>query len=163
LYPWHPWHGRVVLTRRASGLHADLAYLCIPADAPPDARLAEIPRWMFDAGTCAAVGLQEVPRVDCAALRDLRSLLNAKDTAQSSDVLQGRLSERAINGDADGNVPEPEKSVTATAVLPTTRGAPLAGPRRSDARRGSSATRAAINSAARGRSQHKPTKSRKHR
>ena len=47
-YPWHRWYGQTILTRRAGGAHADIAYFCKLLDSPLDAMLVEIPKWMFD-------------------------------------------------------------------------------------------------------------------
>ena len=33
-YPWHRWYGRSVLTRKAGGAHADVAYFCKLPEAP---------------------------------------------------------------------------------------------------------------------------------
>jgi len=40
-YPWHRWYGRSVLTRKAGGAHADVAYFCKLPEAPLDAMLVE--------------------------------------------------------------------------------------------------------------------------
>src|SRR5258707_4600852 len=74
-YPWHPWHGRSVLTRKAGGAHADVAYFCKLPEAPLDAMLVEVPRWMFDAAQCATTRLEQQPQVDCATLRTLKSTI----------------------------------------------------------------------------------------
>jgi hypothetical protein len=161
LYPWHLWHGQNVLTRKASGIHADLAYLCVLADASPDARLAEIPRWMFDAATCTAVRLERTPSVDCAALRGLRGLLSLQRRSLSEEMVQRQSSECATNGDADGNNHEPEKSAAVGAVLRTKRRASVAGPRRLDTRRGSAATSATARTGTRSRPKRKPKKPRR--
>ena len=54
-YPWHRWYGRNVLTRKAGGAQADVAYLCKLPEAPLDAMLVETPKWMFDAAHCATI------------------------------------------------------------------------------------------------------------
>ena len=74
-YPWHPWYNRDILTRAASGARADISYFCKLPDAPIDAMLVEIPRWMFDAGHCAAMRVTELACVDCLTLRVLKSTL----------------------------------------------------------------------------------------
>jgi hypothetical protein len=63
------------LTRRAGGAHADVAYFCKLPDAPLDAMLVEIPKWMLDAAHCAPMRLVDDPHVDCATLRTLKSAI----------------------------------------------------------------------------------------
>jgi hypothetical protein len=77
-YAWHPWYDRSVLTRAATGAHADLAYFCKLAEAPVDAMLVEIPRWMFDASHCAAMRLAELASVDWRSLEALNALITAR-------------------------------------------------------------------------------------
>jgi hypothetical protein len=61
-------------------VRADISYLCKLPDAPIGAMLVEIPRWMFDAGHCAAVRLAELPHVDCTALQALKRMLAMQRT-----------------------------------------------------------------------------------
>jgi hypothetical protein len=77
-YRWHPWYDRDVLTRAGTGARADISYLCKLPDAPVGAMLVEVPRWMFDAGHCAAIRLAELAHVDSAALQALKRLLDAQ-------------------------------------------------------------------------------------
>ena len=79
-YRWHPWYGRDLLTRAATGVRADISYLCTIPDAPVGAMLVEIPRWMFDSSDCAAMRLGELAHVDCTALQALKGMLAAKST-----------------------------------------------------------------------------------
>jgi hypothetical protein len=44
--------------------------------AYPEARLSEIPQWIFESGACRQVGGAAKPAVDCAALLDLQLLLH---------------------------------------------------------------------------------------
>ena len=74
-YPWHPWYGHSILTRAAGGAHTNLTYFCKLPEAPLDAMLVEIPRWMFDAVHCATMRAAELPHVDCATLRALKSTI----------------------------------------------------------------------------------------
>ena len=79
-YQWHPWYGREILTRAATGAHAGISYLCKLPDAPIDAMLVETPRWMFDAGHCASMHRADLAYVDCTALQALKGLLAASRT-----------------------------------------------------------------------------------
>lgn len=79
-YQWHPWYGRDILTRGATGVHAEISYLCKLPDAPIDAMLIEIPRWMFDAGQCVSMRCADLAYVDCRALQALMRILAASRT-----------------------------------------------------------------------------------
>ncbi len=79
-YRWHPWYGRDVHTRAATGARSDISYLCKLPDAPAGAMLVEVPRWMFSASDCAAMRLGELAYVDCTALQALKGILAAKRT-----------------------------------------------------------------------------------
>lgn len=79
-YLWHPWYGRDILTRAATGVHAEISYLCKLPEAPIDAMLVEIPRWMFDAGQCVSMRCADLAYVDCIALQALKGMLAASRT-----------------------------------------------------------------------------------
>jgi hypothetical protein len=64
-YPWHPWYSRSVLTRKAGGAHAGMAYFCKLPDAPLHAMLVEILKWMFDAARWAKMRVAELPGLKC--------------------------------------------------------------------------------------------------
>ena|SRR5258708_32690542 len=100
-YPWHRWYAQTILTRRAGGAHADVAYFCKLPDAPLDAMLVEIPKWMFDAAQCELMRLVEDPRVDCVTLRALKSAISEQAVSLKSAVLQPQVSRDAGDGDAD--------------------------------------------------------------
>ena len=93
-----------MLTRRAGGAHADVAFLCKLPDAPLDAMLVEVPKWMFDAAHCATLRLAEQPHVDCATLRTLKSSIAEQRVSVKVSVLQPQLSRQAGHGDTDGSV-----------------------------------------------------------
>jgi hypothetical protein len=80
-YPWHPWYDRLVLTRAATGAHSDAAYFCKLPDAPVDAMLTEIPRWMFDVSHCAAMRVEELAYVTFLSLRAVNDILAAQRTS----------------------------------------------------------------------------------
>ena len=104
-YPWHRWYGQTILTRRAGGAHADVAYFCKLPDAPFDAMLTEIPKWMFDAAHCAPMCLVDDPHVDCATLRTLKSAVSEQRVSLNAAVLQPQVSRQAGDGDADDTSP----------------------------------------------------------
>ena len=133
-YPWHRWYGRNVLTRRAGGAHADVAYFCKLPEAPLDAMLVETPKWMFDAAHCATIRLREWPYVDCATLRALKSSI-AEQRVSLQVVLQPQLSLQA-HGDIDDGDFKSKSDDTAGAVRRTTRRTALDRSHRAHARRG---------------------------
>ena len=104
-YPWHRWYGQIILTRRAGGAHADIAYFCKLRDSPLDAMLVEIPKWMFDSAHCAPMRLVDDPHVDCATLRTLRSTLSEQNVSMKAVVLQPQVSRDAGDGDANDTFP----------------------------------------------------------
>src|SRR6266566_6636462 len=121
-YRWHPWYDHIVLTRKAGGAHADVAYFCKLPEVPLHAMLFEIPRWMFDAAQCATMRLAELfPHVDCATLRALRSMIAEQCVSAEAVVLQPQLSRQAGHGGTDGNDSKRTPNCTAGAVRPTPR------------------------------------------
>lgn len=135
-YPWHRWYGRSVLTRRAGGAHSDVAYFSKLPEAPLDAMLVEIPKWMFDAAHCATLRLTEQPHVDCATLRTLKSSIAEQRVSVKASVLQPQLSRQAGHGDTDGSSFRKISNDTTGAVRRTTRHTALERSHPSDARRG---------------------------
>ena len=120
-YPWHPWYGLSVLTRKAGGARADGAYFCKLPESPLHAMLVEIPRWMFDAAECAAMQLVERPYVDCATLRTLEKSISEQRVSMKAAVLQPQLSRQAGQGDTDGSDSTNKPNETTGAVQRTTR------------------------------------------
>jgi hypothetical protein len=100
-YRWHPWYGRIVLTRSAGGAHAETAYFCRLPDAAPDVMLVEIPRWMFDAAQCAAMQLADIPHVECLALRALKITIVEQNASLKAAKIERQLSLRANQGGMD--------------------------------------------------------------
>ena len=139
-YPWHRWYGQTILTRRAGGAHADLSYFCKLPDAPLDAMLVEIPKWMFDAAHCAPMRLVDDPHVDCATLRTLRSTISEQRVSLNAAVLQPQVSRQAGDGDADDTSPCTSNYPTGAVRRPGRR-ARLERFQRADAERRSQATR----------------------
>ncbi len=120
-YPWHRWYGRSVLTRKAGGVHAEVAFLCKLPEAPLDAMLVEIPRWMFDAAHCATLRLTEQAYVDCATLRTLKNSITEQRLSVKASVLQPQLSRQAGHGDTDDSDTTSQSDETTGAVRRTTR------------------------------------------
>jgi len=120
-YPWHRWYGRSVLTCRAGGAHSDVAFFCKLPEAPLDAMLVEIPKWMFDAAHCATLRLTEHPHVDCATLRTLKNSIVEQRVCVKAPVLQPQLSRQAGHGDMDGSPFKKASNNTTGAVRRTTR------------------------------------------
>ena len=120
-YPWHRWYGRNVLTRRAGGAHADVAYFCKLPETPLDTRLVEIPKWMFDAAHCATMRLREQAHVDCATLRALKNSIAEQRVSVKASVLQPQLSRQAGHGDKDDSDSKNKSDESAGAIRRTTR------------------------------------------
>jgi hypothetical protein len=139
-YPWHRWYGQTILTRRAGGAHADVAYFCKLPDAPLDAMLVEIPKWMLDAALCAPMRLVDDPHVDCATLRTLKSAISEQRFSLNAGVLQPQVSRQAGDGDADDTSPCTSNYSTG-AVRRAGRRAELERSQRADAERCSKAAR----------------------
>jgi hypothetical protein len=118
-YPWHRWFGRSIETRRAGGLHYELAYLCKLPEAPPQTMLVEVPKWMFDAAECASMRIEKIPHVDCARLRALSKAMTEHRASFKPTVIQPQLSGQAGNGGTDGSDSN-NKTATATGVVQRT-------------------------------------------
>lgn len=135
-YPWHPWHGRDALTRRAGGAHADVAFLCRLPETPVDTMLVEVPRWMFDAAECATMQLVDQPHVDCGTLRNLKRTITEQHVSVRAAMLQPQGSWQAGHGDIDGNDSTSKTTDTAGAVRRTSRCPALVRSNRAQTRRG---------------------------
>jgi hypothetical protein len=139
-YAWHRWYGQTILTRRAGGAHAEVAYFCKLPEAPLDAMLVEIPKWMFDAAHCATMRLVDDPQVDCWTLRNLKNTILEQRVSVKAVVLQPQVYRQAGDGDTD-DIDSPSKSNdTAGAVRRTGRRAKLERSHRADAERCSQTT-----------------------
>ena len=73
LYPWHPWFGRQVTVE----VSLESVFRCRLIDDGAS-RLREVPRWMFDRGTCCTMQALPEPRVSVDALRRLSRLLEGQ-------------------------------------------------------------------------------------
>jgi len=142
-YPWHRWYGRAILTRQASGAHAELAYLCRLPESPPDVMLVELPRWMFDAAHCATMRLVDEPHVDCAALRILaRTIAEQSVSIEPVVVVQPQATRQAGHGDTDDLISKGQSNIPASAVRRQASRAALERSQPVDAERSSQASSA---------------------
>ena len=101
-YPWHPWQGKDVLTRKAAGQQAEFTYFCALPEAT-DAPLMAIPRWMFDEAICSAMHIIDGPFIDFATLHQLRRMLREQRAGWNTSVIQVQPSDQLNSGEADGN------------------------------------------------------------
>ena len=139
-YPWHRWYGRNVLTRKAGGAHADVAYFCKLPEAPLDAMLVETPMWMFDTAHCATLRLAEQPHVNCATLRTLKNAIAEQRVSVKASVLQPQLFRQAGHGETDDSDSTSQSDESAGAIRRTTRRTALARSHPTHARRSGKAS-----------------------
>lgn len=77
--------GLSAIVQTTLGAHANSTYFCKVPEAPPEAMLVEVPRWMFDAAQCAAMQVAEIPHVDCATLHGLkRTVVELRTSLENS-------------------------------------------------------------------------------
>ena len=157
-YRWHRWYGRDVVTQKSTGTYAPFTYACRLPEEQGTVRL-HIPRWMFDATACEAMGIGPAPRVDYATLRALQTFLRDLGAPVTLPVVKPRLSQ-SDHGDGDGNKPKQRPvRATADAVLRKSHTtAPVARSQRGKTRRDRAASGAA--SARSARSRKRPSKRR---
>jgi hypothetical protein len=62
-YPWHPWYGRLVSIHGALAKSGRAVYRC-SLEQNHEARLFEIPQWMFESGACCRMHSAENPAVE---------------------------------------------------------------------------------------------------
>src|SRR6267142_6478196 len=123
-YPWHPWCGRSVWIHRKVVKGGRAVYRC-SLEPNHEARLFEVPQWMFESGACCQVRSAEKPAVNCAALLDLKLLLHhARSTARNL-VLQAQHSS-SPGGGADAKIGKATEGYPTGIVLPTTSDSKLA-------------------------------------
>ena len=89
LYRWHPWHGREVSIFGSKTKNERAIFRC--ALNPSDARVLEVPQWMFDAATCSRMRLSVVPSISVRSLRELTQLLSVIGSPADSDVVKAKL------------------------------------------------------------------------
>ena len=106
-YRWHPWYGRTVWIYEKRSVRGQTAVRC-GLDSTQCTKSLEIPQWMLEAVDCSNIRLSDVPRVDCDALRTLKTLLD-------DSVVQGRHHSVFFAGGADAGSQE---STTGCATRP---------------------------------------------
>jgi hypothetical protein len=89
-----------------------------------EARLFEVPQWMFESGACCQVHRAEKPAVDCAALFDLKLLLHHARSPARDLVLQAQHC--SSPGGTDASVHEPTEGSSNRIVSPATADSGLA-------------------------------------
>lgn len=88
LYPWHPWFGLAVhVHQTVEKGHSGI--LRCSVDGSASGRWLELPVWMFDRAVCLSIRLADSPRVDLAALENLRKLLIELRQSPSTMVVAG--------------------------------------------------------------------------
>jgi hypothetical protein len=150
-YQWHRWYGRDVVTQKSTGVYAPSTYACRLADEK-DAVLLQIPRWMFDAAACEAMGIGPAPRVDYTTLRALQTFLLDLGAPVTPPVVKPRLSQ-SDHGDGDGNKLQqrPVRAAADSVLRKSHTTAPVARSQRGKTRRDRAASGAASARSARSR------------
>ena len=150
-YQWHRWYGRDVVTQKSTGVYAPFTYACRLADEK-GAVLLHIPRWMFDATACKAMGIGPAPRVDYTTLRALQAFLRDLGTAVTLSVVKPRLSQ-SDHGDSDGNKlkKKPDRAAADAVSRKSHTTAPVARSQQGKTRRDRAASGAASARSARSR------------
>jgi len=99
-YRWHPWFGLKVTTSRSCMRQA---VVCLQATLEHDGRLQllEMPGWMFDRVTCAAMPLADHPTVGIKHLRALRDLLTSAAGTRNENLIETQHLDSSRKGDAD--------------------------------------------------------------
>ena len=115
-YPWHPWYGRPVWIHEAFVKGGQAVYRC-SLEQNHEARLFEIPQWMFDSGACCRVHRAENAAVDCATLLDLKLLLHRARSRARDLVVQAQ--HHSAPGGADARIGESIEGSSKRVVLPT--------------------------------------------
>jgi hypothetical protein len=99
-YPWHPWFGLKVTTSRSCMRQGAV---CLQATLERDGRLQllEMPSWMLDRATCAAMSLADCPTVGIKHLRALRDLLTSAAGMRDETLIETQHLDSPRKGDAD--------------------------------------------------------------
>jgi hypothetical protein len=102
-YPWHPWFGRSVTVYEALTKVGQAICRC-GFDDQQNGRSLEVPAWMFEPAACDHLRLMATPVVACAALIELKAVLQ---TALRADVLQAPHQSLTAPGGADATSQTP--------------------------------------------------------
>src|SRR6266403_2489999 len=115
-YPWHPWYGRPVWIHGVLVKSGQAVYRC-SLEQNLEARLFEIPQWMFESGACCGMHRAENPAVEYAALQDLKLLLHRARSPARDLVVQGQ--HQSAPGGADARITESIEGSANRIVSPT--------------------------------------------
>src|ERR1039457_4358544 len=132
-YPWHPWHGQSVVTRKATGPRTALVYWCSVSAVPAEGQFLEMPRWMFDPAACSSMCESKLAHVDGATLRELNGLIERQRAAWNESMLQRQPSCHTGQGDADVQEHEPNSDRAIASLSNPVYGPGLGEPARADA------------------------------
>jgi hypothetical protein len=116
-YPWHPWFGLKVTTHRSCTRQG---VACVSSALERDGRLLrlEIPGWMFDRATCAAMSLAEHPSVGVTHLQALKQLLPGAAGTGRQNLIETQHLDSSRKGDADEEkenaTPHPTRPISTT-------------------------------------------------
>jgi hypothetical protein len=135
-YPWHPWCGRLVGIEETIEKRTQSFFRCRIEEAA-HGRALEIPHWMFETA-CETIELTAEPGVNCAALRQLRSILRS---ASLYDRSGGEAQHLQSEGGADAKNPEPAAICTIGIVSPAIEERLLGGTTPGDAAKDDTANR----------------------
>jgi hypothetical protein len=114
-YPWHPWHGNVVLIVGLVERRDRAAYSCrLDEDAVGPS--LEVPCWMFDRALCCRFRLAEAAGVGCEELLQLRALLRRLRSGVEDSAVEDQHRSLPKKGDADEQDPSPVSVRTTQSV-----------------------------------------------
>ena len=99
-YPWHPWFGLKVTTNRPFRRRG-VARVYATLEHEGRLQQLEMPGWMFDRATCAAMPLADHPSVGVNHLRALGELLKSATGTKGENLIETRHLDSSRKGDAD--------------------------------------------------------------
>ena len=122
VYLWHPWAGCTVQIHQVIDKAAGAVARCSHEDGAAG-RLLELPLWMFDQSACAPMRVETLPHVDIAALRALRTLLDATMRVGVGGTPSNAPLWGAVKVSHDQNRGEAHATPTAASTQPSKRNA----------------------------------------
>jgi hypothetical protein len=116
-YPWHPWFGlKVTANRPFMRRGVARVYATLEHEGRP--QQLEMPGWMFDRATCAAMPLADHPSVGVNHLRALSELLKSAAGTKDENLIETQHLDSSRKGDADekkeNTTPHATRSVSIT-------------------------------------------------
>ena len=112
-YRWHPWFGLKVAVHR-SFTRQGVAAVHAVIEKEDQHQVLEMPSWMFDPATCAAMPLVDHPYVGLKHLQALKELLKSLAGEAAIDVIETQRLYSSGKGDAD----EKEEELPSLATQP---------------------------------------------